>query len=366
MKIFPRNKYITKVQLPHSKIDERDTMFARMARKRGTRSYEDYYKRHPELKQKDDYLRSLHPLLKRGGKFYDKVVTSEAQKLFNSIESIQIDEFDLTYYYDQIKSLIPSSNSLKRIILEMGAVAVGVTDLNNKYIYSHKGRFDSEYGISINASNPNIIVFLVEMDHSNMQLAPKAETIFESANQYYNAALISKMLERLITNLGYKAKAHYDTHYDVILPPLAIKAGLGELGRNNILIADKYGSRVRIGAVSTDLPIEYDKPISIGANKFCKICNKCTDNCPSKALASGEKIEINGVKKWPTNIEKCYTIWRKFGTDCGICMAACPFSHKNNLLHNFVRYFVKRFPVLNRLFVYMDDLIYGKKWKTIL
>ena len=43
---------------------------------------------------------------------------------------------------------------------------------------------------------------------------------------------------------GHDAKPHYDAHYDVILPPLAVHAGLGELGRNNILVADRFGSRV--------------------------------------------------------------------------------------------------------------------------
>jgi reductive dehalogenase len=148
------------------------------------------------------------------------------------------------------------------------------------------------------------------------------------------------------------------------LPPLAIQAGLGELGRNNILIADKYGSRVRIGAITTDMPIENHSPISLGVNQFCTICKKCSDNCPSKALESGRKLDVNGVLKWPTNVENCYTLWRKYGTDCGICMVVCPFSHKNNLLHNCIRLIVKYFPILNRFLIYMDNLIYGKKWKS--
>ena len=349
------------IPLPKRKIDERDTMFARMARKIDTLQYNEYYKTNPQLKQKDDYLRSLPPLLKKGGKYYDTNVTSKARKLFNSINNIHLDNDLIDKYIASNKFSNKSSDLIKYIILETGAVAVGITDLNTKFLYSHKGRFDFEYGHEINLSHPNIILFLVEMDYKNMQCAPKAETIYESANQYYNAAFISILVEKIISNFGYKARAHYDAHYDMILPPLAVKAGLGELGRNNILIADKYGSRVRIGAISTDLPLEYDKPISLGANKFCEVCKKCADNCPSKALSTKDKVDINGVKKWPTNIERCYTIWRKFGTDCGICMATCPFSHKNNFLHNSIRLIVKRIPILNKFLVVMDELIYGKR-----
>lgn len=352
------------VQTPISQIDERDTMFARMARKQGNYAYRDYYRTNPQLKQKDDHLRSLPPLLKRGGKFYDSIITNNAKRLFNSIDEINIDELTINNYLKRIKSSGSISESLRNIILKLGGVAVGITDLDSKFIYKFKGRFDSEYGKRIKLNHPTAILFLVEMDYLNMQFAPKAHTIFESANQYYNAALISKILEKIIIQLGYDAKAHYDAHYDVILPPLAVQAGLGELGRNNILIADKYGSRVRIGAITTDLPLITNKPISLGADKFCSVCKKCSENCPSKALEMDDKIEVNGVHKWPTNIENCYTIWRKYGTDCGICMAVCPFSHKNNFIHNGIRLIVRNFPILNRFLVHMDNLIYGKKWKS--
>ncbi|NHZ85606.1 MAG: 4Fe-4S dicluster domain-containing protein, partial [Planctomycetia bacterium] len=187
--------------------------------------------------------------------------------------------------------------------------------------------------------------------------------IFESANQYYQAAVIAKTLEAIILKLGFETKAHYDAHYDVILPPLAVKAGLGELGRNNILIADKFGSRVRIGAVSTNLPLDYDLPTSIGAERFCIVCKKCATNCPTKALSKNSKSNIRGIDKWTTNVENCYTIWRFYGTDCGICMAVCPFSHRNNWFHFLIRKMVKFLPMLNKTLLFFDELVYGKKWQ---
>jgi len=338
-------------------------MFARMARKPNTESYENYYSTNPKLKKKDDHIRLMPPLLHKDGKYYEKGLSKQAGKIFDSIDDIHIEEKIIEKYLRLFENHSSINKILKKIILDLGTVAVGCTDLEQQFIYSHKGRFDSNYGIKIELNHPNVIVFLVEMDYSRMQNAPKAYTIFESANQYYNAAYISKVIEKLITKLGYQAKAHYDANYDVILPPLAIKAGLGELGRNNILIADKYGSRVRIGAVSTDIPLKYDSPISLGADKFCKVCKKCASNCPSKALSVNGESNIRGIDKWETNVDKCYTIWRKYGTDCGICMAICPYSHKNNFLHNVIRKFVKYFPFLNRTMVFLDDILYGKKWQ---
>jgi epoxyqueuosine reductase QueG len=151
---------------------------------------------------------------------------------------------------------------------------------------------------------------------------------------------------------GHSAKPHYDAHYDLVLPPLAVAAGLGELGRNNILVADRFGSRVRIGAVSTDLPLRPGEPVDLGVQGFCRICRICAERCPSRALSTGEKEFVRGVWKWPTHVERCYAYWRQTGTDCGLCMARCPFSHANNAFHNLAR---RLAPYVPRLLLFLEN-----------
>jgi reductive dehalogenase len=219
-----------------------------------------------------------------------------------------------------------------------------------------------DYGRPIHLDHPFAIVFLVEMDHGEMQRAPRAEALRESARQYHRAAGISAALEAVLRSLGARARAHYDAHYDVMLPPLAVEAGLGELGRHNILIADRFGSRVRIGAVTTDFPLRPGQPAWLGADRFCAICRKCADACPSRALAGGDKQRVRGVDKWPTLAERCYAYWRTAGSDCGICMEICPFSHPDTPLHNLVRWFVRRASWVNRAALACDDLVYGRRW----
>ena len=148
-----------------------------------------------------------------------------------------------------------------------------------------------------------------------------------------------------------------------ILPPLAVRAGLGELGRHNILVADRFGSRVRIGAVTTSMELTHDTPADLGVDHFCTSCRKCAESCPSNALSLGEKETIRGVAKWPTNAERCYGYWRTVGTDCGICMAVCPFSHRDNWFHNLVRAMIHHFPWSHRPALWFDDLVYGRKWR---
>ncbi len=351
------------IPIPNQQVDERDTMFARMARTSNTKAYDHYYSINPNLKQKDDQIRSLPPLLDHKGKYYSTDYSERARQLFNSIKNIIIDQDIINKYAILFTNEKTYTLVLKQIAIELGAVGVGCTNLEEKFIYSHKGRFDHNYGRRVTLDHKNVLVFIVEMEFKQMSFAPKSNVIFESANQYYRAAVIAKTLEAIILKLGYDAKAHYDAHYDIIQPPLAVQAGLGELGRNNILIADKFGSRMRIGAVTTNINLEFDSQISIGANRFCDVCKKCALNCPTKALSMDGKSLVRGIDKWTTNVENCYSIWRFYGTDCGICMAVCPFSHPNNWFHCLIRKVVKFFPIFNRILLFFDELIYGKKWR---
>jgi reductive dehalogenase len=348
---------------PAERVDERDTMFARMARRPGTEAYAETYQRRPDLRPVDDRLRSLPPLLTRGGRFYEPHVAHQAEAYFQEIESIEPDEALVAECADRLGSAGDLSGEVKELAGRLGAVAAGIALLDRAYVYTHKGRLDEDYGRPVDLDHPRAVVFLVEMDFEAMQQAPRAAVILESARQYHRAAEIAKTLQAVLERAGWQAKAHYDAHYDIILPPLAVAAGLGEVGRNNILVAHRFGSRVRIGAVTTDCPLSADQPVSLGVQPFCEVCKKCAENCPSRSLSLGGKQRTRGVTKWFTEVERCYAYWRSSGTDCGICMAVCPFSHRNTLLHNFVRWVVRVAPILHRPAVWLDDLVYGRHWK---
>ena len=93
---------------------------------------------------------------------------------------------------------------------------------------------------------------------------------------------------------------------------------------------------------------------------FCEKCKKCADNCPPRAIPYGDKTSVRGVEKWQLYIEKCFQYWRIIGTDCGLCMKVCPFSHPNTPVHNILRQSIKRSAFARSISVYGDDLFYGK------
>jgi hypothetical protein len=349
--------------LPEARVDERDVLFSRAALEPGTLAYGTYYADRPALRELDDSLRALPPLLTPGTTFFEAGPMAEAAAHFQAIDEMVVEE---GWVQSQLALLAASeapSRLLKDMALELGAVAAGWAPLDQAFVYSHKGRFPADHGRPVTLGHPCALVFLVEMDWTEMQQAPRAPTLRESARQYRRAAWISLHLEALLRAFGCQARQHYDAHYEVILPPLAVLAGLGEVGRNNLLIADRFGSRVRIGCVTTDFRAALDDPVDLGVQGFCEVCRKCSECCPSKALENGPRRRILGVAKWPTAVERCYRYWRQVGTDCGICMAVCPFSHRNSRLHNTVRWLVRRLPWTHRLLALGDTALYGRRWK---
>jgi epoxyqueuosine reductase QueG len=105
---------------------------------------------------------------------------------------------------------------------------------------------------------------------------------------------------------------------------------MGELGRNGMMITNKFGARIHMpDPILTDMPLVPDQPIDIGVEDFCKICRKCASNCPTNSITFGPKIIYNGIEKYKINWLTCYKI-RPFVADhygsCLTCVAVCPFT----------------------------------------
>ncbi len=54
-------------------FDERDILFARMNYSPGSLEYQDYYRRHPELKEVESALRGMPPLGEPGSATYHPI-----------------------------------------------------------------------------------------------------------------------------------------------------------------------------------------------------------------------------------------------------------------------------------------------------
>jgi len=76
---------------------------------------------------------------------------------------------------------------------------------------------------------------------------------------------------------------------DVSLRHVAVAAGLGSLGRHNLVIHSQLGTRVIFSAVMTDLKLDADSSVQ---ESLCINCNLCVDNCPVQALSEPGKTDV--------------------------------------------------------------------------
>jgi len=348
--------------VPRQRFDERDVMFARARLIPGSPEYEAYYAMRPENRAGDDKIRTLPGLLSPTASKADPLAFASAEASFSLTEALR-EEVDGPAAPVRSKfaaaQMTPYIKSLARYY---GAYTVGITELQPYHIYSHIGRGSGDYGAPITLDHRYAIAFTVEMDHAMMGLAPDATGVMESARQYVEAAKIALQLGYLIRSLGYPARAHMDGNYRIIAPLVARDASLGEIGRMGLLMTPELGPRVRLGVVTTDLPLIPDqRSDDTSVIDFCRICKKCAENCPSRSIPLGDREEIDGALRWRINSDSCFRYWNLIGTDCGLCMAVCPYSHPNNPAHNLVRWAVWHSGLARRAALWMDDVFYGRK-----
>lgn len=98
---------------------------------------------------------------------------------------------------------------------------------------------------------------------------------------------------------------------------VAVGAGLGWLGRNNLLVTPRFGAQVRLVTVLTDLELEPDRPAENG----CGSCRACIPACPARAIGE-TAAEFKHLD--------CFAQLKEFQSKryvnqyiCGLCVKAC-------------------------------------------
>nr|WPM93870.1 reductive dehalogenase [uncultured prokaryote] len=210
-----------------------------------------------------------------------------------------------------------------------GASLVGVCELDRRWVYASDMRGNP---IEIPAAYRHAIVIAVAMDVPAIKTAPAYPASAATGVGYSRMAFLASSLAQFIRHLGYRAIAMgNDTALSI---PLAIDAGLGELGRNGLLITPEYGSCVRLCKVFTDLPLVSDKPKGFGLGEICRRCRVCAEMCEVGAISSAPAPSFAvtcpsnnvGIQRWAVNHDRCYTFWLENGSGCSTCIAACPFT----------------------------------------
>lgn len=200
---------------------------------------------------------------------------------------------------------------------ELHADLVGVTRLNQDWVFQG-GKVPGTYAI----------VLGVRMDYQEIRVAPDLRAGVETTRAYYALGNIVQALADLLRSEGWEAWAQHPRfsakrHHSMVLPPHAIAAGLGRLGRNGLVLTEQFGSSVRWAAVTTHLPLALDEPMPSDVEPFCEGCSECRDACEAEAIPD-EPTVVRGVRKYPIMPMRCAHMFAKWD-GCSMCISYCPF-----------------------------------------
>lgn len=235
-----------------------------------------------------------------------------------------------------------ASEFIKEISHRFGATLVRITKPNIDWHYGDSWRgCPPEYDHSkLPAHYNSAIVIGVPMEWDEVLGSPQMST---SQDAYARVSIAGFRIEAALKQMGYPSRASTpNSGYDLVCPPYAVDAGLGEHCRAGYVITPEVGSNCRTAVIMTNLELAVDKPIEFGVKEFCNKCKICAEQCPSGAISTAdsyEGLEIRGYEHWYINNGACYNFWRESmgGMGCRLCVANCPYSRKDNWLHDMSR-----------------------------
>jgi ferredoxin len=317
------------------RFDERHNVQARNTLQQGSADYQEFYGQHPEWRAKDDAIRAL-PGMGNVGPAADRGMVGAQIQVIAALGMSHLVDGPVA---PERVELTPerATEKVKGFARHLGADLVAVGPLNPDYVYTNVGKdwHDPErsFGQPIVVPHMNAISLAVGLSPRMLQTGPVIAEAAEIMRVYTRLAGMAVSLAAYIRSLGYPARANVMSNYQVLSVPIAIEAGMGELGRHGLMITKELGSALKLATVTTDMPLVHDRGRDIGVAEFCEDCKLCAETCPSGAISQGPRKIVNGVERWTINPEACFTVWNETGTDCGVCLASCPWNHEKSVFH---------------------------------
>ncbi len=227
------------------------------------------------------------------------------------------------------------------------ADVVGTCRVPTSAYYSH-----DKQGNPIDARYENAVVIVMRKEAQAIRASSGHDWMGDpiSFQAYQHLGLVAETIANYIRRLGWDASPQYGpsfvNRYSVQLPPLLLAAGIGEVSRAGIILNPYLGLAFKAAAILTDMQIIPDKPVDFGLQRFCQDCKICAENCPSKAIPTGDKVMYNGYETWKLDTRRCasFNFTNKKGTMCNSCVKSCPWSNPATWPHNLVRGLVTKLP----------------------
>ena len=118
----------------------------------------------------------------------------------------------------------------------------------------------------------------------------------------------------------------------------ATRAGLGWIGRSGLLVTKRYGPRIRLATVLTDMPLPTGNPVT---QSRCGRCRRCVDACPAQAI-QGALWSVGTARDDLVDVTRCAEVAERLMAErvgqveavCGVCMSVCPFGSAYGRRHD--------------------------------
>lgn len=206
---------------------------------------------------------------------------------------------------------------LRRHAFNAGADDIGFTTMRPEWVFR-------DTAVRYNQA----IVLVKEMDKARMDKAPNPDTAVMVHETYNALGKISNQVADWLRERGFAAHAGHPLGGMALYPPMAQAAGLGYRGISGLLITPRYGPRVRLAAVFTEIE---NFPIYSGDEygwilDFCDSCRRCIRDCPPDAFYEIPLHHDNGLVTVLDN-RKCFPFFVA-NHGCSICLKVCPFNQQ--------------------------------------
>ncbi len=197
---------------------------------------------------------------------------------------------------------------------ELGAGLVGICQMRDDFLMEG-ARSPFRYAIALG----------LPMDRDTMLEVPGVRAGREVLRVYHQCSRLTVDLARHIRAMGWPAQGlPVNSSSEYLHIPIAVAAGLGQLGKHGSLICREFGSNVRLTTVVTDLPLAVECPEDIGVDDLYAGCTICVRECPPAAIFN-EKQWVRGTRKWYVDFDRCVPYFSdNYG--CAICLEVCPWS----------------------------------------
>ena len=109
-------------------------------------------------------------------------------------------------------------------------------------------------------------------------------------------------------------------------------AGIGWQGKSLLIVSPRFGPRIRLSTLLTNMPLMVDKPLK----NRCGSCGACATACPAAAIKNVRTLDRYSSRDDALHFNRCVEQTGRFKAEpdigariCGVCVSVCPFGKPN-------------------------------------